>query len=306
MSASTSPRKRRWPWITALTILLILLLAWRGFSHAVLRVVEQHTLTTGPNGPTTPATFGTPFEHVSIPSGQHQDETPFTTAAWRLDANLVNAPASCPDAPALLLFHGTGETISDWALAQSFLYQHCVSSLVFDPTGSGNSPRPANIALINDDARAAYAFFAQRFAGHRLYVLAHSLGNAFMLPAAPHFSPAPLGLIEANGFASLHAIAGEGKPLLYRALIDTTPDLLDNLKAARKIHIPILVIVSDADRRNPMHNGQEIYAAAPEPKHFIILHGFNHNDLYQNPTEAWWQPTLSFIHAPIRPVSTHP
>jgi len=181
-----------------------------------------------------------------------------------------------------------------------------VSSLVFDPTGSGNSPRPANIALINDDARAAYAFFAQRFAGHRLYVLAHSLGNAFMLPAAPHFSPAPLGLIEANGFASLHAIAGEGKPLLYRALIDTTPDLLDNLKAARKIHIPILVIVSDADRRNPMHNGQEIYAAAPEPKHFIILHGFNHNDLYQNPTEAWWQPTLSFIHAPIRPVSTHP
>ena len=298
-SIARPSRKRRWILVSTLALLLILFLSWEAFAHKVLQVVEQQTLTTGPNGPQNPATFGTPYKHVSIPSGQRQSETPITTAAWKLDANLVTAPATCgPDAPAVLLFHGTGETISDWANAQHYLYTHCVSSLVFDPTGSGNSPRPATIDAVNDDALAAYAYFAHHFPGKRLYVLAHSLGNAFMLPAAAHFSPAPLGLIEANGFASLHSIAGEGKPAIYRALIDTTPDWLDNVKAVRNIHTPILVIVSDADRRNPMHNGLSIYAAAPEPKQLIILHGFGHNDLYKNPTDNWWQPALTFIQAP--------
>ena len=298
-SIARPSRKRRWVLVSALALLLLLFLSWEVFAHKVLQVVEQKVLTSGPNGPQNPYTFGTPFKHVSIQSGQRRSETPITTAAWKFDGNLVTAPATCgTDAPAVLLFHGTGETISDWANAQHYLYAHCVSSLVFDPTGSGNSPRPATIDAINDDALAAYSYFARHFAGKRLYVLAHSLGNAFMLPAAAHFSPAPLGLIEANGFASLHSIAGEGKPWAYRALIDTTPDWLDNIKAVRQIHTPILVIVSDTDTRNPMHNGLSIFAAAPEPKTLITLHGFGHNDLYKNPTDAWWQPALTFMQAP--------
>ena len=123
----------------------------------------------------------------------------------------------------------------------------------------------------------------------------------FMLPAVAHFSPAPLGLVEANGFASLHSIAGEGKSWTYRTLINTTPDWLDNVKAVAQIHTPILVIVSDTDTRVPMHNGLSIFAAAPEPKTLITLHGFQHNDLYKTPTDAWWQPTLTFITAPNQP-----
>jgi len=296
-------RKRRWIAIF-ISGLLLTLFAWEVFAHKVLEVVEQQTLTTGPNGPQTPATFGTPYKHVFIWSDRRGPEV--TARTWRIDANLVTAPASCgSNAPAVLLFHGTGETISDWANAQHYLYTHCVSSLVFDPTGSGNSPRPATIDDIHADAQHAYIYFAQRFAGRRLYVLAHSLGNAFMLPAAAQFSPAPLGLIEANGFASLHTVAGEGKSRVYRALIDTTPDWLDNVKAVSHIHTPILVIVSDADRRIPMHNGLSIFAAAPEPKQLVTLHGFGHNDLYKNPTDAWWAAALAFMGAPVAvPVAT--
>ena len=296
-STARPSHKRRWIAVSISTLLLVLFLGWEGFSHKVLEVVEKQTLTTGPNGPQTPATFGTPYKHVSIWSDRREPQV--TARVWKLDANLVTAPASCgPDAPAVLLFHGAGETISDWANAQHYLYIHCVSSLVFDPTGSGNSPRPANIDDINADAQHAYTYFAQRFAGHRLYVLAHSLGNAFMLPAAAQFNPAPLGLIEANGFASLHSIAGEGKSRPYRMLIDTTPDWLDNVKAVRNIHTPILVIVSDTDNRVPMHNGLSIFAAAPEPKQLVTLHGFGHNDLYKNPTDAWWSAALAFMKAP--------
>ena len=292
MPATARPsRKLRWLAIIFFTLIVLIFYAWEVFAHKVLAVVETQILTSGPNGPQNPFTYGTPFKHVQIPSGHH-----------RLDANLVLAPATCgPDAPALLLFHGSGETISDWALAQHYLATRCVSSLVFDPTGSGNSPRPATIDAVNDDVLSAYTYFAHRFAGKRLYVLGHSLGNAFMLPAATHFNPAPLGLVEANGFASLHSIATEGKPWAYRILINTTPDWLDNVKAVTQIHTPILVIVSDTDTRVPMHNGLSIFAAAPEPKTLITLHGFQHNDLYKTPTDAWWQPTLTFITAPNQP-----
>jgi len=297
MPATARPsRKLRWLVILLATLLVLIFYAWEVFAHKVLAAVETQTLTSGPNGPQNPFTYGTPFKHVFIPSAHR-----------RLDANLVQALATCgPDAPALLLFHGAGETISDWALAQHFLATHCVSSLVFDPTGSGNSPRPATIDAIDDDALAAYTFFSHRFAGKRLYVLAHSLGNAFMLPAATKFSPAPLGLIEANGFASLHSIAGESKSWTYRTLINTTPDWLDNVKAVAQIHTPILVIVSDADTRIPMHNGQSIFASAPEPKTLITLHGFQHNDLYKTPTDAWWSTTLTFINAPNQPQTSAP
>jgi pimeloyl-ACP methyl ester carboxylesterase len=299
MAATARPsRKLRWLAIIFATLLVLVFYAWEVFAHKVLAVVETQTLISGPNGPQNPFTYGTPFKHVFIPSGHH-----------RLDANLVQAPATCgpdADAPALLLFHGAGETISDWALAQHYLYTHCVSSLVFDPTGSGNSPRPATIDAINDDALSAYTFFAHRFAGKRLYLLAHSLGNAFMLHDAAKFTPAPLGLIEANGFASLHSIAGEGKPWTYRTLIDITPDWLDNVKAAAQIHTPTLVIVSDTDTRVPMHNGLAIFAAAPEPKQLITLHGFQHNDLYKCPTDAWWSAVLTFIKVPNQPQAPTP
>jgi len=308
MPATTRPsRKLRWLAIILATLVVLAFYTWEVFAHKVLAVVEQQTLTSGPNGPQNPLTYGTPFKHVFIPSGQRKSEASTTTRAWKLDANLVQAPATCgPDAPALLLFHGTGETISDWALAQHFLATHCVSSLAFDPTGFGNSPRPATIDAVNDDALAAYSYFARRFAGKRLYVLAHSLGNAFMLPAAPKLAPAPLGLIEANGFASLHSIATEGKPWTYRTLINTTPDWLDNVKAVTQIHIPILVIVSDTDTRIPMHNGLAIYAAANDPKQLITLHGFQHNDLYKTPTDAWWSAVLTFIKVPNQPQAPTP
>ncbi len=36
-----------------------------------------------------------------------------------------------------------------------------------------------------------------------------------------------------------------------------------------------------------MHNGLSIFAAAPEPKTLITLHGFQHNDLYKTPTDTF-------------------
>ncbi len=77
-------------------------------------------------------------------------------------------------------------------------------------------------------------------------------------------------------------------------------------RCAKTSHTPLLLIVSDADTRIPMHNGLTLFAAAPNPKTLITLHGFQHNDLYKNPTDTWWQPTLTFLQAPKPPQMSTP
>jgi uncharacterized protein len=256
---------------------------------AARHLMEKLALTTGPNGSETPAAVGVPFERVEIPSGPR-----------RLDSYVVIASSSCTDVPVLLIYHGVQETISDWVKAQQLLYNHCVSSVIFDPTGSGNSFRPARFEAIGEDSIAAYTFTIRLFPGKRVYVFGHSMGNGPMLEAVPHFPSPPAGVIVAGAFTSLRSQGAIEKHLLYRLLAYTIPDWWDNVKAVQEIHLPLLVIHSDSDHVNPVDGGRSIYAAAQQPKALIILHGYNHNALYQRPSEEWWSSVLAFMKSPSR------
>src|SRR5271156_409617 len=86
------------------------------------------------NGTATPAQFGVAWTPFSIDSGGR-----------RLEASLVMAQPSCRDRAAVLLVHGRDESISDWAKAQAFLSRQCVSSIMFDYSGNGDSMGPATI-----------------------------------------------------------------------------------------------------------------------------------------------------------------
>jgi alpha-beta hydrolase superfamily lysophospholipase len=284
-------RGRRWAIVLPVVVaaLCALLTGGRIFAR---HLMETKALTTGPNGPDTPATLGVPFERVEIPSGRPAD------GPRLLDSYVVTADGACPNPPVVVIYHGVQETISDWVKAQRFFYDHCVSSVVFDYTGSGNSSRPARFEAVGEDSVAAYEFAARHFPGKPVYVLGHSMGNGPMLEAVPHFSSPPAGVVVANAFASLRSFADQN--LFYRVLARTIPDWWDNVKAVQAIHAPLLVMHSDTDRVNPVKGGREIFAAAYEPKSLTILHGFKHNALSQSPSEEWWFSVLSFIHAPGR------
>lgn len=167
-----------------------------GAPRLARHLIESRVLTTGPNGQETPASVGVPFERVAIPSGSR-----------RLDSYVVIANGTCENPPVVVIYHGVQETISEWVKAQGFLYVHCVSSVVFDYTGSGNSSRPARFEAMSEDCVAVYEFASNHFSGKRIYVLGHSMGNAPMLEAVPHFSSQPAGLIVANAFSSLRSVA---------------------------------------------------------------------------------------------------
>jgi alpha-beta hydrolase superfamily lysophospholipase len=263
----------------------VAMLALSGCALVARHYMDTRALPTGPNGPETPQSVGIPFERVAIPSG-----------ARHLDSYFVAAPARCEDPPVILIYHGIKETISLWVKAQKFLYDHCVSSVVFDPTGSGDSSRPAHFDAVAEDAVAAYRAARAHFPNTRVFVMGHSMGNGPMLRAVPSLKPAPSGVIVASAFASLRA-AGLRAGGSYATLAKLSPDWWNNVKSIRRVTVPVLVVHSRADQVNPVGEGQEIYAAANQPKTLALLDGFSHNSLYGRPAETWWGPVLAFASA---------
>src|SRR5690348_9682912 len=114
-------------------LVLVLAVGFVGVRRFAFMAVERRGLVGAPNGPETPATFGAPFQRLTLASG---DRT--------LDAVLVRAPADT--APALLIFHGTAEAVSFWADTQALLYRHGVTSMVFDYSGFGRSTGRPTVA----------------------------------------------------------------------------------------------------------------------------------------------------------------
>jgi uncharacterized protein len=248
--------------------------------------MARKVLTTGPNGPQTPASVGLTFERASISSGGRH-----------LDSYLVPAPPDCTDAPVVIIYHGVQETISDWVGAQRLLNNHCVTSLIFDYSGSGDSSRPASMVAVNQDGIAAYDFIRARYPMARIYTFGHSMGNGIMLEALPQFSAPPAGVIIANAFSSMRDFAAQSGRI-YSVLAHLSPDWWDNVKTVRRVRSPILVVSSDADQVVSTEDGRKIYASANEPKRLVLLHGYKHNALYRTPNEEWWREVLKFVGAP--------
>jgi dipeptidyl aminopeptidase/acylaminoacyl peptidase len=116
-----------------------------------------------------------------------------------------------------------------------------------------------------------------------------------MLEAVAKFSSPPEGVVVANGFASLRSLPQARNHIFYRILSYAIPDWWNNVRSAAQLRAPLLVIHSDFDSVNPVDGARAIFAAAREPKALVILHGYRHNALYQNPREEWWNPVLGFV-----------
>jgi len=167
--------------------------------------------------------------------------------------------------------------------------------MVFDYSGDGDSTGHGSVENLDQDGLAAYQFFAARFASpERLCVLGFSMGNAPMLESLGKFRPAPSCLVVASAFSSgRDSAASHWKiPSLFMKVV---PDSWNNVQSASQIHSPLLVLHSDADQVNPVWMGQKIFAAAPEPKQLIVVHGLRHNAAYASPSEQWWGPVIEFV-----------
>jgi alpha-beta hydrolase superfamily lysophospholipase len=272
-------------WLGGLVLVVIVLFAGAiiYFRFYFVPHLAQQIFNTQSPATATPEKFGVAYTPVKLKSGQR------TLRAWRVDAG--------PKTPAALIFHGNSETIRDWARVQAYLFHHGVSSMVFDYTGFGKSTGKPTIDHLNQDAVVAYRVFVKWVEPRRpKFVVAHSLGTAVALHNAPSFKPPPLGIVTYGTFNTAKdlMIYLRGIPPYAAPLV---PDIWDNVRAAVRIKVPLLVLAGSNDVNVPPIMGRQValYAGGGRSGQFEQVWGANHASIATPPLKRVWTPIFKFM-----------
>ena len=173
---------------------------------------------------------------------------------------------------ATLFLHGNAGNVTNRVWAMKEIVAAGSSILLLDYRGYGRSTGNPTESGLYRDAMAAYEYL-QRTAGTPIVLHGESLGTAVATHLAVEIDCA--GLILEAPFPSARAVAARVLPWLGPLLVWG----FETRKAISKVRCPILVIHGDRDNVIPFDLGQQVFAAAPEPKQFWEIRGAGHNDL---------------------------
>jgi fermentation-respiration switch protein FrsA (DUF1100 family) len=74
------------------------------------------------------------------------------------------------------------------------------------------------------------------------------------------------------------------------------PDVFNNVRAIRKVRQPLLIIHSESDEVIPFSHAETLLGqSSHELVRLIALNNLKHNDIWQQPSDAYWFPILQFI-----------
>ncbi len=264
-----------------LGLALLVIAAW-----AIIYVVAERLamVTKGPQ-PGTPSDAGLPYEELVIRSGRRQ-----------LQAWWVPAVAGNDSNQAILIYHGNTETIPEWIPALKHLWDHGISTLIFDYSGFGRSAGRATFRTLRHDALAARKLFEQMAGRRDKYLLGLSLGSGVLLEGHASLTPGVRGLILIAAFSSPVDVARSWKvvppPLAYLA-----PRAYDNAAHLRLVSLPVLIIHSTDDQLFPPAMAEKLLAAASGPANLVLVHGLKHNDMLEGMHQDYLAPLIDYLVA---------
>lgn len=270
-------------WLGGIAFVVLCLTTAAGLGLHALAVpyFEADIFQTSSPATGTPSSDGVAYRMIEIHSHGR------TLQAWAVDAG--------PDTPAVLYFHGNGETINDSASMQAYLYRHHVSSMAFDYSGFGKSTGKPTVHNLDQDANAAWRTFASWTGNRPKFTAGYSLGTGVLLHSVGRFEPKPAGVIVYGAFSSARDL------LVYiRALppwfVPLVPDLWNNVTAAAHLRIPLLVAAGANDLNVPPMMGRQIalYASDVPGSGYIAIPDVGHGGLLSH-MDAVWPPILTFI-----------
>jgi len=176
-----------------------------------------------------------------------------------------------------LAFHGNAGNIADRAPIYEFLRDAPGNVLAVEYRGYGHSEGKPSEAGIYGDADAGYQYLinVKHIDPHSIISFGQSLGTAVAAHLAAQHQVGAV-MLEAP-FPSASRLAKvifrflPGSSLLVRGQFDTHARL-------QEIRIPILIVHCRQDSVLPFELGQEVYAAANEPKTFLEINGSCHEE----------------------------
>lgn len=191
----------------------------------------------------------------------------------------------------VLYAHGNAGNLSHrWPMLRVLHDDLNVATLIFDYRGYGRSEGRPHEAGVLDDARAARDWLAQHegLRPNQIVLLGESLGCGVCVQLAAE--QGARGLVLQNAFTSMPDVAANHYPVVpVRYLMRTRLPAIDLID---RYHGPLLQSHAGNDSVIPIELGRRLFAAAHEPKQFLVLDGQDHNDLL---TSDYWQTLDRFL-----------
>lgn len=251
----------------------------------VFRMMERDAFVTIPIGDVTP-------DHLGVPSRQYT----FASGDRTLHASFVAAPD--PSGPAVCVFHGDSESLTDWAPVQAMLHAAGIGSFVFDYSGYGASTGRPSVRNLRQDALAGYLqFIAATPAAARRHVMGYSLGSGILLDVIGRLRPSPDGAVIGAGFRSARAAAVvTGRVPAWLAWM--LPEPWNNAARIRKLRMPLLLIHSRQDQTIPFSHGEYLARMARAPSRLEIFEDLPHNAAIEPAhAQAFWAPVIAYLQS---------
>jgi uncharacterized protein len=244
-------------------LLIIVAVGYLG-GLAVLYVKQRAMLfPIPPVGRTAPAAAGFPeAEEQVLTTADHE-----RVIVWHVPPK--------PGRAVILYFPGNGDYLAGRV--------HSFRDMISDGTGlvalsyrgyAGSSGAPSEVGILQD-AEAAYAFTAQRYAADRIVAWGFSLGTgAAVAVAADH----PVGklILEAPYTSTVDVAATLFRFAPVRYLMK---DQFHSDRRIARVTAPLLIMHGENDSTIPIAFGERLFALAHEPKQFVRFPGGGHDNL---------------------------
>jgi pimeloyl-ACP methyl ester carboxylesterase len=175
-----------------------------------------------------------------------------------------------------LFLHGNAGNITDRRAHIQEIVAAGSSVLMLDYRGYGKSSgRPSEQGLYRDSEAGFIYLLNQGYRAEQIILHGESLGTAVAIDLASRRPCAAL-ILEAP-FTSASDVAATVVPYIGPLLIRS----FNSLPKIRWIRVPKFFMQGDRDDIVPPRLGQELFAAAQEPKTFWTIHGAGHNDILE-------------------------
>ncbi len=173
----------------------------------------------------------------------------------------------------ILYSHGNAEDLGDLIPLLQELRSMGFAVFAYDYEGYGTSQGTPSEANAYRDIDAAYNYLTKDLAvpTERIIAYGRSVGTGSAVDLAARQPLA--GLILESPFITAFRV-------LTRIPIFPI-DKFRNIDKIKNVRCPILVMHSKTDEIIPFQHGQEVFAAANEPKHFLWVDGASHNNLME-------------------------
>jgi fermentation-respiration switch protein FrsA (DUF1100 family) len=228
---------------------------------------------------TTPRAAGLDFEDVSLHTADG-----VKLHGWRVPAREARGT--------VLLMHGNAGNISHRLGYLTMFNRLGYSVLLFDYRGYGKSGGSPGEEGTYRDAEAAWQHLteARKLHARDIVMVGESLGGGVATWLAVKYPPR--ALILASTFTSVPDLGAQIYPWLPVRLLSRID--YDNLHRIGRVDAPVLIAHSRSDDVIPFAHGEALFAAAHEPKQFLVLAG-GHNDGFLYMREEWIAAVGAFL-----------